>query len=181
MSWRATSIFGPRATSTLPPGQMTVSALSSQSKAMPSPTWLAAIMSSFLRLSLLRALFSTSSVSAANPTTNGRLAMSATDLMMSGAGSRSSWTATPCFFILFLATVTGWKSATAAVALNKHAPAALRQTAPDIARALHVDARDAGRRLKVHGPGDDGVRRAGLAGRGGDGNPHFSRAAVREI
>ena len=52
MSSRATSIFGPRAISALPPGHSTVSALSSQSNAMPSPTWLAAIMSSFLRLSL---------------------------------------------------------------------------------------------------------------------------------
>jgi len=73
MSWRATSIFGPRATSILPPGQMTVSALSSQSNAIPSPTWLAAIMSSFLRFNLIRAFSSTSLVSAAKPTTYGPL------------------------------------------------------------------------------------------------------------
>src|SRR5487761_2289931 len=104
MSSRATSIFGARAMAALPPGQMTVSALSSQSNAMPSPTWFAAIMSSFLRFILLRAFSSTSLVSAAKPTTNGRFAMSATDLTISGAGWRSSCTASPCFLIFCFAT-----------------------------------------------------------------------------
>ncbi len=54
--------------SRLPSCQYTVSALSSLSNARPSPTLLAAIMSRFLLASLVSALRSTCSVSAAKPT-----------------------------------------------------------------------------------------------------------------
>ncbi len=139
-------------------------------------------MSSFLRLSLLRALSSTSLVSAAKPTTNGRLAMSATDLMISGAGSSSRFTEPPCFLIFCLATRHGLKIGdrrgrdehvgVAHLAMNRGI---------HIARAFHIDARDARRRRQLHGSGDDGDMRARLAGRGGHGESHFSRTAIGEV
>src|SRR5690606_22725142 len=82
---RATSTLAPRLISAPPPCQYTERALSQDSKPHPStPTWLAAIMSSRLRSSLLRACSSTRSVSAANPTTNGRFGSEATSARMSG-------------------------------------------------------------------------------------------------
>ncbi len=62
--------------------------------------------------------------------------MSATDLTMSGAGSSSSFTPTPCFLIFCLAAATGWKSATAAAAMNTSVAASWRCTAANMSRAL---------------------------------------------
>src|SRR6185295_15936558 len=69
---RASATLGACGNSRRPSRQITSSALSSFSNTLSCPTSFAAIMSRFFLRSFCRAYCSTESVSAANPTTNGR-------------------------------------------------------------------------------------------------------------
>jgi hypothetical protein len=108
--------------------------------------------------------------------------MSATDLTMSGAGSRSSLTGDALLLDLLLRDAHRLKIGDGR-RRNEHVRFGDMAVngGVHVARALDVDARDAGRRRQIHGSRHQRHVRAGFARRGRDGEAHLARAAIGEV